>query len=88
MAGNFTVDARGIPVVSKDPEANWENDAIQFARLIAEMKAAGYFERDSRTLERRMLASMDITGGQLAELVERAEDVWEGCKDRTPKKKE
>lgn len=85
MAGNFTVDARGIPVVTKDPEANWENDAIQFARLISELNAAGMFSRESRRQIRTVCTSMDITESQFAELVERADDAWNGCKDRIPK---
>lgn len=82
MAGNFSVNARGEPVVSKDPDKNWENDAIQFARLIAEMEAAGYFAADSRRLERNLLASMDLEPGNLSELIERAQEVWTYVKER------
>ena len=70
--------------MDKDPTKNWENDAIQFARLIAEMEAAGYFASDSKKLERALLAFMDITPAQLSELVERAQQVWDDVKERTP----
>lgn len=84
MAGHFVVNGRGAPVVSNDPQVNWENDAIQFARLLAEMKAAGYFGRDSRRLERALCDSMDINSGQFAELIDRAEDVWNSVQDDLP----
>lgn len=55
----------------------WDNDAVQFARLLAEIRAAG--------LNRRQIVdiatSMDITSVQLHELLDRAERVFEAAKD-------
>lgn len=79
----FVLDWSGRPLVTKSPQANWENDAIQFARLIAEMEAAGYFSADSRRLERKLADSMDLERGQLSELIERAQGVWDEVKERT-----
>lgn len=84
----FVVTANGSPKVTSDPDANWENDAIQFARLIAELDAADFFGHTARRQVREVCASMDITDEQFAELVERAEDVWSTVKDDLPQKKQ
>lgn len=78
----FVVDALGRPAVSKNSDENWENDAIQFARLIAEMEAVGYFARDSLRLERALLESMDLEPAELSGLIERAQEVWDDVKGR------
>ncbi len=86
MAGNFVVENRQ-PVVAADRGANWDNDAIQFARLIAALETAGYFSRDTRYMERKVCQAMDIESPRFAELVERAKDVAEWCEKQLPKRK-
>ena len=54
----------------------WENDLIQFARLLDEFNAVGLVEDQ----ERQICESMDISGDQLTELFERANAVWEVAK--------
>ena len=78
------VDATGAPVVSKDADENWENDAIQFPRLIAEMEAAGYFG-DERA-ERRLLEEAGMTANDMLDLVERANETWKDVKGRLGKR--
>ena len=67
------------PKVSKNPNANWRNDDIQFPRLIAELKMAGAF---TPQVVRDLTESMDLGEGRVWEIIGRAEAVWDGCKDR------
>ena len=63
--------------VSKDPNKNWKNNAIQFARLIAELDSAGGFtEEDSEYL----CESMDVTMDELDDIVSRAQEEWDKIK--------
>jgi hypothetical protein len=59
-------------------QENWENDRIQFPRLLAEIKAVGLTADQSRGL----CLSMDITLDELCELLDRAEEEWERIKER------
>lgn len=68
------------PVVTPCPNTNWNNNAIQFARLIAESEAIGLF---STHQSHELLANMDITIELLAELIDRATDVWDRIKSET-----
>ena len=51
----------------------WQNNAVQFPRLIDELRTA--IEPDSDIL-REVALSMDLTPAQLRELLERASEVW------------
>ena len=55
---------------------NWENDLIQFARLLSEIRAVGL----NTSQVSQVLESMDISRGQLDDLLERAEMVFENAK--------
>jgi hypothetical protein len=55
----------------------WEDDGIQFPRLIAEMEACGAFT--PRVLD-DLCESMDLDTGDIAELVDRAQTAWETIK--------
>jgi len=59
----------GIPSASTR-QMNWENNDIQFPRLIAELEAAGVFARPSVMAE--LCWSMDLTEKEVLEIVERA----------------
>lgn len=59
----------------------WKDDKIQFARLIAELNAAGVFQMDGVT--RDLMESMDLDKAQILDIVERAEMVFEKAKTRT-----
>ena len=53
----------------------WDNDLVQFARLLCEIQAT------QDTLRMDLLCeSMDIEMRDLAELFDRAHDVWEHAK--------
>ena len=59
----------------------WDDDRIQFPRLIAEMKAAGFFD-DKGKME-ALCASMDLDEEDVLELVERAQEAWDLQKAKT-----
>jgi hypothetical protein len=56
----------------------WNNNLIQFARLIAEIEAAGGF---TEQLVQDLCASMDLEKNQVMELVDRAQKLWDENKD-------
>lgn len=68
------------PAVSPDPNANWENDAIQFPRLICEIADTVLRPEDYAEIA----TSMDVTNEELEELFDRALAAWDGIKARTP----
>lgn len=57
----------------------WENNEIQFARLISEIGAA-LDESQTKALMRDLMASMDLSFDELDSLLVRAENVWEQAK--------
>ena len=66
--------------VSTDPQANWENNAIQFPRLIAEICANVEFKPEHW---KDLQESMDLSEDKLNELFDRANDTWENIKLHT-----
>ena len=58
----------------------WEVDGLQFARLIAETEVAGAFTADAID---DMADAMDLESGEICELIERAQAVWDKIKERT-----
>jgi hypothetical protein len=59
----------------------WEDDSIQFPRLIAEIQSCvAINDADWET----MLESMDLTNDQLVELFDRADAAWERIKADLP----
>lgn len=71
--------------VSNEPRNLWEDDLVQFARLIAECEAAGVFNTENAT---ELAESMDLTTAQLFDLVTRAEDRFDKMKEELcPKKR-
>ena len=61
--------------------SQWENDAVQFPRLIAEAEAAGAFTDDVLS---DMADSMDLEVAQVVELVSRAQERWDDIVKVTP----
>lgn len=53
---------------------NWDNDEIQFPRLIAELKGAGAFTPEVLSA---VAASMDLELLDVHELIERAVTAWD-----------
>jgi galactokinase len=68
------------PNVSKDPDENWENNDIQFPRLIAELEACGALTNE---VLHELADSLDCNLEELDELIERAVDAWDAIKART-----
>ena len=60
----------------------WNNDEIQFARLLCELQAAGAFTPEVMACLR---ASMDLTDDEIGEIQERADACFEGSKARLAK---
>ena len=67
-------------VVREEPEvSNWERDAYQFPRLLAEISAVGLTNAQFEGLA----VSMDLTIADLNELFDRADVAWERVKEET-----
>lgn len=64
--------------VSKNLQKNWENDAIQFPRLISEMQAQGVFALPG--VVDSLCSEMDISKDEVCGLIDRAEQAWEDVK--------
>ena len=60
------------------PDDRWAADAIQFPRLLAELRAVGLTGEQYAGLSE----SMDLTRDQIDELLERAETAWQQQKER------
>ena len=56
----------------------WKNNKIQFARLIAELEAAGAFTGE---ICAELCQEMDLTMDDLDELVDRAQLEWDKAKE-------
>lgn len=52
----------------------WDNNLIQFARVIEEAQAAGAFTKE---IQDDMCLSMDLEPEELHDLMERARKIWE-----------
>lgn len=63
---------------NRDYEFNWENNSIQFPRLIEEAQAAGAFTNE---VLHDMADSMDLPISDIHELMERARVVWKKRKE-------
>jgi hypothetical protein len=59
---------------------NWDNDLIQFARLLDEIIAA-LDESQIKTLIKDLATSMDLNPDKVNSLFDRAEKVWEKAKE-------
>lgn len=55
------------------PKSLWDDDHIQFARLLAEFRASGGFNAGQY---QDLKESMDLTYDQIDEILERAEVAW------------
>lgn len=60
--------------------SNWENNSIQFPRLIAELEAAGAIH--SGVID-ALCESMDLAPNNIAELIDRAQAEWDNIKAKT-----
>jgi hypothetical protein len=61
------------------PNTTWDNDAVQFPRLLAELRAVGLTNDQYRDLT----TAMDLTFDEIDELLERAETAWQAIKAQT-----
>jgi len=66
--------------ISKNANKNFDNDDIQFARLIAELESVGAFTSEVMW---ELHDTMELEHAQIAELIERAQAKWDGIKSRT-----
>lgn len=58
--------------------AKWANNELQFARLIAEIEAAGGF---TEQLVQDLCVSMDLEKNQVTALIDRAQKHWDEAKN-------
>lgn len=65
--------------VSDDPNTNWENNYLQFARLIAECEAVGAIRITDELCE-----TMDLSILEIREIIYRAQYSWEKIKEQLP----
>jgi len=63
----------------KVPSPKWDNNEIQFPRLICELQEAGVF---TPKVMRALRKSMDLTEDSIDELLDRALIVWEHAKEQ------
>lgn len=56
---------------------NWNNNAIQFPRLLSEIYANCTIDLDT------LCESMDLTPAEIMEIFERADNEWQAIKERT-----
>lgn len=70
--------AKGL--VETDTRTPWERNEIQFPRLLAEIDAVGFEGVEGEHVRESVLESMGLTGEQLDELFERAQEEWERIK--------
>ena len=59
-------------------DVKWKNDKLQFARLIAEIEAAGGF---TESLIQALCTSMDLEKDQVTELIDRGQEFWDEQKE-------
>jgi hypothetical protein len=67
------------PVISRSPNKNWKNNAIQFPRLIAELEAVGAFVP---SIVHDLAEAMDLTPAEIFTLVSRAQAEWDKIKQK------
>ena len=66
--------------VSKNTAVNWRNNGIQFPRLIAELEATGAL---TLPVLDKVAEEMDLDRQSVYNLVDRAQNVWDGIKADT-----
>ena len=65
-------------IISKNPEVNWENNYIQFPRLISELDIAGAFTPQVTT---DLCDSMSLNKEEICELIGRATETFDKIKE-------
>lgn len=73
----YREDGCEVPYVSGFPDDNWNNDFIQFARLLAELDDV------SEDTMQVLCGSMDLTTDQIHEIFDRAQTCWGRIKRKT-----
>ena len=66
--------------MSRQDNPNWDNNTIQFPRLIAELQMAGAFTTE---VMEALKDSMDLQESDIDELIARAEVLWDKIKEDT-----
>lgn len=66
--------------ISKDPNENWENDQIQFPRLIAEAEGLGLFTEEAIA---NLAMEMGLEISHVEEILDRAQNAWSEIALRT-----
>jgi len=69
-----------MPKISKSPQANWRNNAIQFPRLIAELEATGTFSIPG--VLGTLASEMGLTVDEVCGLIDRAQQEWDKIKEK------
>jgi hypothetical protein len=68
--------------ISKNSNKNFQNNAIQFPRLIAELEANGIF---TKRVLRSLREQTDLSFAELYSVIDRACNVWDEIKEKTKK---
>lgn len=66
--------------ISRNPSINFDNDAIQFPRLIAELEAAGAF---TDKMMDALAVEMDLSWDEISQIIDRAQHKFEEIKKLT-----
>lgn len=67
------------PTKQTKPKSKWEDNSIQFPRLIAEIEMAGGFNKE---IINDLCNSMDLTEDEVFSIVDRACAEWDKIKEK------
>ena len=59
----------------------WNNNLVQFARLLCEIEQAGGL---TRSVMETLQTEMDLQKNDICEILDRAQDVWDNAKREIP----
>jgi len=74
-------------IAENKPKTPWEDNEVQFARLLCELVANWDNDTSAKQTIRAVADSMDLTVDEVNALFDRADSVWEESKRRVAKGK-
>ena len=81
LAPSHAIASKADVILSVSP-ALWDDDRVQFARLLCELVANWFDDMSAGDVIKSTAESMDLSVGEVNELFDRAEKVWEEAKKK------